>query len=91
MIELCDLFKKLTATTLHVIYLSKMEEDIVVILRKMERIFPPAFFDVMIHLAVHLPHEAMLVGPVSSRRMYLFERYLHLRNLFEIKQGQRVR
>lgn len=46
------------------------------ILCKLEKIFPPAFFDVMVHLAVHLPREAMLAGPVQYRWMYPIERYL---------------
>jgi hypothetical protein len=41
-----------------------MKTEIPVILCKFEKIFPPAFFDVMVHLAVHLPDEAMLRGPV---------------------------
>jgi hypothetical protein len=40
-----------------------MKDDIVVILCKMEQIFSPAFFDVMVHLAIHLPREAELGGP----------------------------
>lgn len=56
-----------------------MEKDIAVILCKLEEIFPPAFFDVMVHLAVHLPREAILGGPVQYRWMYPIERCdLHL-------------
>ncbi|CAL9001938.1 unnamed protein product [Prunus brigantina] len=57
------------------IYLDRLEVDIVFILCKLEKIFPPAFFDVMVHLAVHLPHEAKLAGPVGYRWMYPIERY----------------
>ncbi|XP_039134115.1 uncharacterized protein LOC120271498 isoform X3 [Dioscorea cayenensis subsp. rotundata] len=42
----------------------------------LERIFPPSFFDVMIHLVVHLASEAKLAGPVQYRWMYPIERYL---------------
>ncbi|RVX13245.1 hypothetical protein CK203_018034 [Vitis vinifera] len=52
------------------------EHDIVLILCKLERIFPPAFFDVMVHLLVHLPHEAKLAGPVGLRWIYPIERIL---------------
>ena len=45
-------------------------------------IFPPAFFDVMVHLAVHLPEEALLRGPVQYGWMYPIERRLgKLKNL----------
>jgi hypothetical protein len=44
---------------------------------KLEKIFPPAFFDVMVHLAVHLPDEALLRGPVQYGWMYPIERRLY--------------
>ena len=46
------------------------------ILCKLEKIFPPAFFDVMVHLAIHLPDEALLRGPVQYGWMYPIERRL---------------
>ena len=75
LVELSGFFQKLCAKTLYVADLERLEEGIVIILCKLERIFPPAFFDIMIHLAVHLPREAKLAGPVSYRWMYPFERY----------------
>ena len=39
--------------------------------------FSPAFFDVMVHLAVHLPEEAKLRGPVHYGWMYPVERRLY--------------
>ncbi|XP_028101631.1 uncharacterized protein LOC114300952 [Camellia sinensis] len=49
---------------------------IINILCKLEKIFPPAFFDVIIHLAVHLPRKATLGGPVQYRWIYPIERFL---------------
>ena len=46
--------------------MEKLKWDIPLILCKFEKIFPPAFFDVMVHLAVHLPDEALLRGLVLS-------------------------
>jgi hypothetical protein len=46
------------------------------ILCKLEKIFPPSFFDVMIHLAVHLPREVELASLVQFRCMYSIERTL---------------
>ena len=43
----------------------------------LEKIFPPSFFDVMEHLAIHLARELELGGPVQYRWMYIFERYMH--------------
>ncbi|KAE8672344.1 hypothetical protein F3Y22_tig00111843pilonHSYRG00019 [Hibiscus syriacus] len=41
-----------------------------------EKYIPPSFFDVMIHLMVHLVREVRLCGPVHFRWMYPFERYM---------------
>ncbi|GKG18114.1 hypothetical protein Tco_0372412, partial [Tanacetum coccineum] len=41
-----------------------------------KKIFPPAFFDIMIHVAIHLPDEAILGGPLRYRWMFPFERYM---------------
>ncbi|KAL5728763.1 hypothetical protein ACHQM5_001808 [Ranunculus cassubicifolius] len=77
LIELGIFFKELCCKTVRLEVLEKMEKDIAVILSKMEQIFPPAFFDVMVHLAIHLPREAILGGPVHYRWMYPIERFLH--------------
>jgi len=45
-------------------------------------VFPPAFFDVMVHLSIHLPNEARIAGPVQYRWMYPIERYLHFLKCF---------
>ena len=54
--------------------LEKMETDIITILCKLEMIFPPTFFNIMVHLVLHLPKEAILGGPVHFRWMYPIER-----------------
>ena len=72
--ELSLFFQKLCARTLYVTDLDALQDGIVKCLCKLESIFPPSFFDVMVHLAVHLPYEAKLAGPVHTRWMYPFER-----------------
>ena len=67
LVELGFFFKELCSKTLKLKILENLEKDIALILCKLERIFPPAFFDVMVHLAVHLPYEAMLAGTVQYR------------------------
>ncbi|XP_042395408.1 uncharacterized protein LOC121985814 [Zingiber officinale] len=63
-IELCNFFQQICAKTLNVSDLKLLETNVVLILCKLERIFPPAFFDIMVHLILHLPQEAMMGGPV---------------------------
>ncbi|CAM8908185.1 unnamed protein product [Rhodiola kirilowii] len=54
----------------------KMKADIVLILCQLERIFPPAFFTIMVHLMIHLPDHIILKGPVHFNWMYPIERQL---------------
>lgn len=74
LVELCKFFQDLCAKTLKVSDLDKLEKGIFLVLCKLERIFPLAFFDVMVHLPVHLPCEAKIVGPVGYSWMYPIER-----------------
>jgi hypothetical protein len=39
-----------------------LEEEILVLLCKLEKIFPPGWFNRIQHLLVHLPNEAKIVG-----------------------------
>ena len=72
--ELAEFFERLCKKTILVSDMHALNDNIVKILCKLEMIFPPAFFDVMVHLAVHLPGEAILGGPVAYRWMYPIER-----------------
>ena len=48
--------------------------------------FPPAYWNVMPHLLLHLPRELFWCGPVHARWMYSIERYVgHLKGLVRNK------
>jgi hypothetical protein len=47
--------------------MQKLEKEITVPVCKMEKIFPPGWFNAMQHLLVHLPWEAKVGGPVQFR------------------------
>jgi hypothetical protein len=53
-----------------------LEKEIPVLLCKMEKKFPPRFFNPMQHLLIHLPYEVKVGGPVQYRWMYHIERAL---------------
>jgi hypothetical protein len=74
--ELGNFFRELCAKTLRASVLRRMKVEIVIILCKLELLFPPSFFDVMVHLAIHLPDEALQRGPVQYGWMYPVERRL---------------
>ncbi|GJU13175.1 copia protein [Tanacetum coccineum] len=54
----------------------KVKRQLVDILCNLQQIYPPAFFDIMIHLVIHLPQEALESGHVPYRWIYPFERYM---------------
>ena len=67
---------------LHEYWKFKICMGIVLVLFKLERIFPLAFFTIIVHLCVHLLREVILGGSVHSRWMYPAERYLkHLNKM----------
>jgi hypothetical protein len=58
--QLGTFFRQLCSRTLDKDVLDEMKKEIPIILVKLEKNFTPTFFDVMIHLVVHLPDEALL-------------------------------
>ena len=71
--EISIFFKNLTSTVIKKEDMEHLEKDIPIILCRLERIFPPSFFDSMEHLPIHLAYESMIAGPVQYRWMYPFE------------------
>ncbi|XP_070042013.1 uncharacterized protein LOC107772820 [Nicotiana tabacum] len=76
LVELSLFFSDLCAKELHVEKLDQLDKSIRMTICKLERVFLPTFFDVMVHLAIHLAMEAKLGGPVQFRWMYYIERFL---------------
>ena len=75
-IRLSRIFKRICATTINPLEMSNLREDTTITLCMFEKEFPPAFFDVMMHLLKHLVEELDICGPISVRWMYSIERYL---------------
>ena len=68
----CFIFKSICSKEIKVKELDKLQEELCVTLCLLEKYFPPSFFDVMVHLTVHLIREVKLCGPVCFRWMYPF-------------------
>lgn len=77
LIELSLFFTLLCAKVLNVDDLKQLESQIPITLCKLEKVFPPSFFDVMMHLPIHLANEAIMGGPVQFRWMYPIEQYMY--------------
>ncbi|XP_062014257.1 uncharacterized protein LOC133730737 [Rosa rugosa] len=75
-IRLCLFFNEICSKTIDASRLPKIQSDLVETLCELEKYFPPSFFDIMVHLTVHLIREVELCGPICFRWMYPFERYM---------------
>ena len=74
--ELSYFYKQICAKEISKKLMLRFEKEIVVLVCKMEKVFPPGFFNCMQHLLVHLPWEALVGGPAQFRWMYSQEREL---------------
>lgn len=72
--ELSHFYRQLCAKQISKDTMLSMEQNIVVLICKLEKIFPPGFFNPMQHLVIHLAYELRLGGPVHYRWMYPIER-----------------
>ena len=70
-------FRDICLTVLRKEELQVMHMNILIIICKLERIFPLGFFDVMKHLPIYLPFKALVGGLFQCRWMYPYERFLN--------------
>ena len=74
--SLCSFFNTICSKVFDPCTLDALQADVVVTLCKFEMYFPPSFFDIMVHLVLHLVREIKLCGPVFMRWCYPFERHM---------------
>jgi hypothetical protein len=76
--KLCFFFKAICSKVIDPESLPSLQKEIVVTLCELEMYFPPSFFDIMVHLTVHLVKETQMCGPAYMRWMYPIERYMKI-------------
>ncbi|WMV53470.1 hypothetical protein MTR67_046855 [Solanum verrucosum] len=76
LIRLENFFKVISSKVIRRADLDTMQSKIYEIICDFEKIFPPSFFDIMVHLPIHLVNEIKLGGPIHLRWMYSTERNL---------------
>ncbi|GJX96473.1 S-adenosyl-L-methionine-dependent methyltransferases superfamily protein [Tanacetum coccineum] len=54
----------------------KAQSNVIDIMCNLELIYPPGFLEIMIHLVIHLPLEALEGRPIRPRWMYPFKRFI---------------
>ena len=75
-LRLCYLFNSIAQKVIDPEGLDALQAEVVTTLCHLEMYFPPSFFDIMVHLIVHLVREIKMCGPVFLRSMYPFERFM---------------
>ncbi|CAN6551339.1 unnamed protein product [Malus baccata var. baccata] len=88
LLELSAIFRQLCSKKESEEGFKELSARIALTLCQLEKIFPPAFFDIMVHLPVHLADEAALAGPVPYRWMYPIERYLQTLKRYVRNKGR---
>ena len=66
---LCNFFDVISRKSVGVRQLRRLQEEIVVILCELEMYFLPAFFDVMVHLLVHIMVDIIQLEPTFLHSM----------------------
>lgn len=74
LIRLSNFFQKMFSPVIRISEMEELEYEIAETICQLEKIFPLSFFDIMLHLPIHLAHEARLAGPVQYRNIFPIER-----------------
>ena len=74
--RLCFVFNAICSKVIDPRQLDDLENEAAIVLCQLEMYFPLSFFDIMIHLIVHLVREIRLCGPFFLWWMYPVERYM---------------
>jgi len=74
--RLCFIFNAICAKVIDPKQLADLKNEVAIVLCQMEMYFPPSFFDIMVHLVVHLVREIRCCGPMFLRWMYPVEQYI---------------
>jgi len=76
--RLCSFFNSIGKKVIDPLNLEELQQEIVIVLCQLEMFFSPSFFDIMVHLIVHLVREIILCALVYLRWMYPVERYMKI-------------
>jgi len=76
--RLCFFFDAIYSKVIDLLKLDELENEASIILCQLEMYFPPLFFNIVVHLIVHLVKEIKCCSPVYLWWMYLVERYMKI-------------
>jgi hypothetical protein len=75
-IKLCSFFNAISQKVIHVSTLDQLQRDIAETLCRLEMHSPPTYFDISVHLLVHLVDQIRALGPMYLHQMFPFKRLM---------------
>ncbi len=72
-IRLSRIFRHICAKVLDLADMGTLREDAAITMCMLEMTMPPSFFDIMVHLILHLVDELDMCGLIHTRWMYCVE------------------
>jgi len=79
---LCFFFNAISEKVLYEESLNDLEENIYVTMCLLDAYFTPTFFDISVHLIIHLVKEIRYLGPMFLHHMYPYERFMSTLNKY---------
>jgi hypothetical protein len=80
--SLCFFFNTISQKVLDEQSLDDLEKNIYEVMCLLEAYFPPTFFDISVHLIIHLVKEIKFLGPMFLHHMYPYERFMSTLNRY---------
>jgi hypothetical protein len=74
--RMCYFFSKISQKSFHRQELCDLHDFMVETQNQLEMCLPPAFFDIMVYLMIHLIHQIEALGPSYLHEMWAYERFM---------------
>ena len=84
--SLCSFFNSISQKVTDEQSLEDLEKNMIEVMCLLEAYFPPTFFDIFVHLIVHLVKEIRYLGPMFLHHMYPYERFMSTLNRYAKSQ-----
>jgi hypothetical protein len=78
--RLCYFFNRISQKVIDRDELASLQEFAVETISQFEMCFPPSFFDIMVHLVVHLVPQIEALGPMYLHEMWTYECFMSILN-----------
>ena len=74
--RMCYFWSKISQKKISKTELSDLHDFVVETQNQLEMCLPPAFFDPMVHLMIHMVHQIQALGPCYLHEMWSYERFM---------------